>query len=59
MSALPIIFYPCSLIQLFWDTPRTIYSGYIWGWWGQDVDDKKLIDLKHAKFEWLKKRLLP
>lgn len=32
-----------SLIKLFWDTPRTIYSGYIWGWWGQDVDDTKLI----------------
>jgi len=32
-----------SLIPLFWSTPRIIYSDYIWGWWGQDVNDLELI----------------
>jgi len=32
-----------SLSRSFWNSPRFIYSGYVWGWWAQDVDSKKLI----------------
>jgi hypothetical protein len=33
-----------SLSGPFWNTPRFVYAGYIWGWWAQDVDAEKLID---------------
>lgn len=32
-----------SLAKSFWDTPNFVYSGYVWGWWAQDVDAEKLI----------------
>jgi hypothetical protein len=32
-----------SLTRIFWDSPNFIYASYIWGWWGQDIDDEKLL----------------
>lgn len=29
--------------RTFWDTPRFIYSDYLWGWWSQDVDAEEFI----------------
>jgi hypothetical protein len=32
-----------SLAKHFWKTPNFVYSGYVWGWWAQDVNAEKLI----------------
>jgi len=32
-----------SLAKYFWETPNFVYSGYVWGWWAQDVDAEQLI----------------
>jgi hypothetical protein len=33
-----------SLTRFFWNSPRFIYSSYVWGWWAQDVNAKELIE---------------
>jgi hypothetical protein len=33
-----------SLTKYFWRTPKFVYSGYVWGWWAQDVNAEKLIN---------------
>ena len=32
-----------SLSTPFWESPRFIYAGYLWGWWAQDVKAEELI----------------
>jgi hypothetical protein len=33
-----------SLARYFWETPNLVYSGYVWGWWAQDVNAEELIN---------------
>jgi len=33
-----------TLAKHFWKTPNLVYSGYVWGWWAQDVNAEKLIN---------------
>jgi len=32
-----------SLSTSFWESPRFVYAGYLWGWWAQDVNAEELI----------------
>jgi hypothetical protein len=32
-----------SLTGYFWQSPRFIYSSYLWGWWAQDVEPENII----------------
>jgi hypothetical protein len=33
-----------SLTRYFWNSPRFIYSSYIWGWWAQDINVDEILD---------------
>jgi hypothetical protein len=33
-----------SLTRYFWNSPRFIYSSYIWGWWAQDLNVDEILD---------------
>jgi hypothetical protein len=33
-----------SLTRYFWDSPRFVYSSYVWGWWAQDVKAVNIIE---------------
>lgn len=33
-----------SLTIFFWESPRFIYSSYLWGWWAQGIEPQKVIE---------------
>ena len=33
-----------SLTRYFWDSPRFVYSSYVWGWWAQDVKAVNIVE---------------